>query len=404
MKLSFLYQGIILSTCVVVQSLSSSSGYTHPLAPYVPNFDKNKYVPLKFPSLRGVQGVDDQTMSDYAQQLNDNGVTLSERYIRLDADLQPSVRRYNYFWSALEDLVPPSSTPITCPPGHLLVPANETDRLKRKYLSYHCYNTGMIASFDDLLNRDAGIGAASAFIMYGSPTYAMNPACTGFPWGPDMYKSGCLPWNALDSWYDYVLFATERYSAPYASGKARLSAIVLWNEVTSQGWADPSPVLPNRYDPANPWTQQDYDTYAGFFANLTIVAYRAASINIPDITMWLSTDHFALAPPLNKGDVYHIGLYDLLERMWPQLGLDIPLSIAVHPYDAGDPRQNLTSQGIYTFATLKENVADYQCTQLVKWIGILPEDCYNYPQVKMYASEQGWPFNNVTMNKTLQVS
>jgi len=383
-----------LSTTTIV---SGSSIFDH-----TPNFDINKVPSFKFPALRGIQGTDDQTMSNYAQTLNDNGVTLTERYQRLDQDLQPSVRRYNFFWSGLEDGPAPSDTPFTCPSTHMLVPANETDRIKRKYLRYHCYNTGMIESFDDLMYRDAQIGSINAFIMYGSPDYAMNPACTGFPWGPNMYRQGCLPWNNLEDWYDYVLFATERWSASYASGKARLSGLVLWNEVQSQGWADPSPVLPNRYDPQNPWSEQDYDTYAGFLVNMTIVANRAATINIPDITLWLSTDHFSLAPPLNKGDVYHIGLNDLLDRMWPQLGLDIPLSIAVHPYDAGDPRQNLTSQGIYTFGTLKESVYNYQCNQLVKYAGILPEDCFNYPQVQMYASEQGWPYNNVTMNKTLQ--
>lgn len=216
-----------------------------------------------------------------------------------------------------------------------------------------------------------------------------------------MYTQGCLPWYHLDSWEDYVNTLVNRWHAPWGSGLPRISGMVIWNEVQSQGWADPSPIIRNRYNGTG-WSPSEYQLYASMLANITLAMARASSRWMDDMTLWLSTDHFMTPPPLNKGDVMHIGLTDLLQYLFPLLNTSINWSVAVHPYDAGDPRQNLTSQGIYTFATLRENVAAQQCTNLQQYSGVAPDLCWEYPQTQMWASEQGWPFNNVTMNKTLQ--
>jgi hypothetical protein len=173
------------------------------------------------------------------------------------------------------------------------------------------------------------------------------------------------------------------------------------------GWSDPSPVLPNRYAGA-PWTPAQLAQYAGAISTLMLRAGAAAARHAADsggVMLWLSTDHFTLAPPLKTGDVGHVGLWDLLDAMWPQLAASLtessfPWGVAVHPYDAGDPRQNLTADGIYTFATLRENVADYQCRKLGEFKGVPPEECNAWPQVQMWASEQGWP--NPPQNKSMQ--
>lgn len=113
----------------------------------------------------------------------------------------------------------------------------------------------------------------------------------------------------------------------------------------------------------------------------------------------------------------HVGLWDYLSYFWPALdaaAADDPTlpnatalrwGVAVHPYDDGDPRHNLSAAGIYTFATLAENVADVQCAWLGKpeYGGVPPAQCGEWPQTQMYASEQGWPYNNVSMTKDLQV-
>jgi hypothetical protein len=60
----------------------------------------------------------------------------------------------------------------------------------------------------------------------------------------------------------------------------------------SQGWADPSPVLPSRYSGA-PYTPAQMKVLAGELANLTARAGRAAARWMPeDYMLWLSTDHF----------------------------------------------------------------------------------------------------------------
>ena len=352
--------------------------------------------------LVAVSGVDDQTMSDYCASAG--GGQLGARYATLQHDLAPGMRRYNAFWSAAESSppFPAGSPPAACPPGTMLVPdGGEPARVARGYRAYHCYSAPFVAAFDDYLALDAQIGAASAFIVYGSPPWARTAGCTGFPWGKDMYQEGCLPWGHLDAWFDYILFLTERWSAPWGSGKARLSHLVIWNEVQSMGWADPSPVLPNRWAGA-PWSAAQLSLYTAMIANLTLLAGAAARVNSGEgMMLWLSTDHFTTAPPLQHGDVGHIGLYDLLPPMMELVGTGLDWGVAVHPYDAGDPRANLTAQGVYTFATLKEAVADVQCALLTK-TGLPPSACASAPQTLMYASEQGWPFNAKTMNKTTQ--
>ena len=351
---------------------------------------------------RGLQGVDDDDMTGF---LADDKASLSLRYSHLSTDLAPGVRRYNFFWSGVEGSVSSSaSPPASCPPGTLLTPSSEADRVARGYNRFHCYAQGELERYDDVLARDALIGAASAFIVYGSPAWARSPNCTGFPWPPSTnYVEGCLPWEALPDWEDFINMIVERWHAPWGSGLASVTNLCIWNEVQSMGWSDPSPVLPNRASGAAPFfTPAQMQVYAGMIANLTLLAGRAAARHNPEgVQLWLSTDHFTLAPALSVGDVGHVGLYELLDAFWPLVNTTVPWGIAVHPYDAGDPRQNLSSRGIYTFATLREDVAEHQCRKLAEVARVPVADCYAWPQTQMWASEQGWP-QGKTMNKTLQ--
>jgi hypothetical protein len=111
---------------------------------------------------------------------------------------------------------------------------------------------------------------------------------------------------------------TLRWNAPWGSGRARLSGLCVWNEVQSQGWSDPSPVLPNRYAGA-PYTPAQMATYAGAIADLMLGAGRGAALGTPagqdPPMLWLSTDHFNTAPPLSAGDVMHVGLWELLDAL-----------------------------------------------------------------------------------------
>lgn len=183
--------------------------------------------PASLPQLRGVQGVDDEVAVDALRAAGD-AAGLDARYAALERDFGSGLRRYNFFWSDLEGRVPPGAAPFACPPGSALTPANSSERDRLGYVRFHCYDSAKLAAFDDTLARDARAGAASAFIVYGSPGWAMDPGCTGFPWPPNPnYRSGCIPWGHFDDWQDFVLTLTARWSAPWGSGRPRLSALCM---------------------------------------------------------------------------------------------------------------------------------------------------------------------------------
>ena len=234
----------------------------------------------------------------------------------------------------------------------------QTDRVARGYHRYHCYNDAALSVNDVLFAMDAAIGSVSTAIVYGTPDYAINPNCTGFPWPPNPnFRLGCLPWDNFDDWEDYMNLILERWNAPLGSNAARLSGLCIWIEIQSMGWSDPSPVLPNRYN-GQPWTSDQMNTYAGAIAELFKRAGSAAKRHSDGVMLWLSTDHFTTPPPLSLGDIGHVGLYEFLDAFWPLVATDeYGWGICVHPYDAGDPRQDLLDQGIYTFATLRNGVA-----------------------------------------------
>lgn len=121
--------------------------------------------------LQGMQSMDDQTMADWVSA-NEGEEQLAARYESMAQVLKPGLRRYNAFWSAVEPSAsfPPGSPP-TCPSRSILAPASEADRVRLSYHRFHCYDAATILHFDDYLARDAAIGAASAFIVYGSPAW-----------------------------------------------------------------------------------------------------------------------------------------------------------------------------------------------------------------------------------------
>ena len=237
----------------------------------------------------------------------------------------------------------------------------QTDRAARGYHRYHCYSQQTLSSYDVLFAMDAAIGSASTAIVYGTPDYAIHPNCTGFPWPPNPnFRLGCIPWDHFDDWEDFMNLILERWRAPFGTGAAALSGLCIWNEIQSMGWSDPSPVLPNRFD-GHAWSPAQLNTYAAAIAQLFQRAASASERHGKGVMLWLSTDHYTLPPALALGDTRHIGLYDFLDAFWPVvMNCTFSWGICVHPYDAGDPRQDLLQKGIYTFATLRKGVAEYR--------------------------------------------
>ena len=80
------------------------------------------------------------------------------------------------------------------------------------------------------------------------------------------------------------------------------------------------------------------------------------------------------------------------------LGISNDWAIAVHPYDDGNPEDNLWDCcSIYTFDTL-QNVVNYANSQLETLYKVSSSGLDIRPQQILYASEQGWAYNNVSMN------
>ena len=118
---------------------------------------------------------------------------------------------------------------------------------------------------------------------------------------------------------------------------------------------------------------------------------------------FVSTDHFWDMPNNQKdGNVLSIGEKNIIDGMWKFVGIDYDWAVAVHPYDNGNPENNLwDSHSIYTFDTLY-HIVQYQQDKLKQGYNISESGLNIRTQPKLWASEQGWAYNNKTMNDTLR--
>jgi hypothetical protein len=352
---------------------------------------------------QGLQGHDDE---NWPTRLFSTGqhAALQQRYARLAA-LKPGIRRYNMFWSAFESAQQPSSAaPKACPPGFEPTPPNATEAARLGYHRFHCMSSAQLATFDAIFAMDRAIGAQNAAILYSAPAWARHPNCTGFVFGKDVIKGGCLPSGptALDDFEDFVNMLGARWGR--SSGNARLSHFVVWNEVASAGWMDASPALPNRAGAggASPLSEAQLQQLVGMYAALmrrtAAAVARHYDADEAGAMIWGSFDRLWDRPGQAQGAVLHVGSKPFLDRLWPLLRTDFAWSLAVHPYDDGDPRhaQMGTPPAKFTFADLGRIVA-YQQQQLAAEGGrggggggtraSIPNSTFSL----LYASEQGWP-------------
>ena len=157
---------------------------------------------------------------------------------------------------------------------------------------------------------------------------------------------------------------------------------------------------PCRYDPTNPLTPAELDVWVSKYADLLQRTDQAVRRHTTGVMIWASTDHNWATPHQNPGDVLHAGTRPFLDALWPKIGIALDWGVAVHPYDDGNPRDNLTADGVYTFDTLNSVVA-YQTSQLQAVTLVPSTGLAGRPQAILYASEQGW-FSSPTMTPTLQ--
>eukprot|EP00051_Salpingoeca_urceolata_P007730 m.100038 g.100038 ORF g.100038 m.100038 type:complete len:580 (+) comp15373_c1_seq2:174-1913(+) len=344
---------------------------------------------------QGLQGHDDETI---AKGLVSPHGTLTPqllaRYKTL-ASMEPGIRRYNVDWNAFE-AVPGQSKPFACAPGFVLTPATPEELKTRHYHRFHCYNTMTLNTFDTLSLLDRQLGAQNAAIIYAAPTFAIHPNCTGFKFGNEMIRSGCLPLeSAMDDFEDFINLVSERYTAP----ANQLAHFIVWNEVASQGWLDPSPMAPNRAGPngSNPLTDAQFDYIVSRYADLVTRVFQVVRRHSDRAMIWTSNDRLWERPEQHAGDILHVGVRPFLDRLWPKLRDNITWALAVHPYDPGNPMDasefspDFPYPHRYTFATL-DRVLAYMKAQLVTYTGLDPDSKAGRPFTLLYPSEQGWPF------------
>ncbi|MEK7480135.1 MAG: DUF5722 domain-containing protein [Patescibacteria group bacterium] len=295
-----------------------------------------------------------------------------------------SAREYNIFWSGFESGGPVSSlTPLQCPVGTILVPANESERVTKGYHRYRCLQTGTIDHFDRLLKQDARYGLQSVAILWSAPSVYRYSGCTGGPNGGSTLYDGCVPRDdAMDDWEDYVNFLAARYNGG-AYGK--IYHYIIWNENSNSLWFDYSPVVRNR----GVQSQEDINKSVQKYADMLRRAYAAIARHDTGVVLDVSTLQSWTPPPVGTNEVSDFGTKTLLDGLWNILGTSIDWSLAVHPY--GEPIE-LPLTSAYVFSNLSQ-VADYMAQKL-RERGIT--DTQNHPQAWMIASEQ-LPFDpNIT--------
>lgn len=319
------------------------------------------------------QGVGDPHDSD----TDDITVKRYQRYQQFGA----GYRQYNYWWSALESAgVAPAAQTVTCPSGHLLVPANEKEKNSRGFHRYHCYHQGTIQKFDRVMKLDAQFGLQSGVVLWSTPEQFRHPGCTGFPWGTGTLKEGCVPRDeAMNDFEDFVNFLAWHHNGKNNAGK--ISHFIVWNENASGAWFDMSPLIRNRGEINNEEKQKWIKKYADMMRR----THEALRRHSEGVMIYVSTDMIWDKQSRKSNDISHIGSKELLRGMWQELGISMPWSVAVHPYGNVDKEPRSDNYSFYNL----EKVSRFQKDQL-RSLG-LPELSFAHPQAYLIASEQGWP-------------
>ena len=168
----------------------------------------------------------------------------------------------------------------------------------------------------------------------------------------------------MDDYEDFINMVSQRYSP-------HLKHYIVWNEVASAGWMDCSPHTPNRAGPngENPLTDAQFDYWVSKYAELVKRTAAALKRHSPGYMIWTSNDRLWERPNQADGEPLHTGVRPFLDRLWPKLGVkEFNWSLAVHPYDRGNPMDDSEfAEGYhpkaYTFATLS-HVVEYQKSQV----------------------------------------
>lgn len=331
--------------------------------------------------LKQKQGYDDQRFMT-TQTVTDQ--QLRARYQAVQDLFAPKIHKQNVFWHQIESGTSGSSyADLSCPTGYFRWPPTMVVAQYLGTKSFHCYNTVVVRGLDRKFNMDEQFGLEAAVVLWGCPKIYAHENCTG---NTQLGKLPCSPRpENISAWYDFVSFVGSRWKVA--------SNIIVWNEVDSSTWFDPSPYVNNTLKFMT--GTADADIWIQMYANMLYAAHDAVALARPGspTLLYVSTDRMLTATPWcpssRWGARCPLGTWNLLQGLWKVVGTSIDWSLSMHAYGIPNATDWKLTQPYQAYDFV--NVADmvkYQKTMLSRDPTVLNVDAA--PQAVVAASEQSW--------------
>jgi hypothetical protein len=310
------------------------------------------------------------------------------RYQKLDQDISPGLRIYNYWWVGLEYFINlhdtsqrqymASPTPYQCPESFELYPP--ASQQKGAFHFYRCINRSELNKFKAIFDHDKKSRVLPIVTLYGTPNQYRGQDCQVPPEGVlhfvnidgvNVHSYGCAPIN-LQHFEDYMRIMARE-----------LGQIVqdwsLWNENNNDGWFHISPELSSR----------GVSRVKHYSEMMKIVDRVFKEEKLTNYRLYVSTDFHWLQPYRNS-----LTVRDFLQGIWNEVGVSIPWLLNLHPYTDEQaqnpvdfPRDSrFSNSNYYGFGTL-DRVLNFQKEQLEQR-GVANRD--RAPQRYALLGEQGW--------------
>lgn len=302
------------------------------------------------------------------------------RYAKIDQEVSPGLRIYNFWWASLEYSKSPgqgpsvydaSKTPHDCPAGWELYPPRDQGLGAFHY--YHCVDRANMAVFKEVFQYDIGQSVIPIISLYGTPLQYRGQDCQisndGFLniRGITVHPWGCPPVD-IKYFEDYVRILAKEFGF--------VSHWSMWNENNSDTWFHMSPEIGVS---RSEYLALMMNTFQRIFKEEGRSGFR----------IFVSLDMHWLEAP----NAFSQGGRDFLEGIWARVNAEVPWSLNLHPYTdehatnpSGFPVDDrYANSSYYGFGTL-DRVLSYQRLKLQQK-GIQSSTA---PQLYALLGEQGW--------------
>jgi hypothetical protein len=287
-------------------------------------------------------------------------ILISEsRYEKLGDELRLSMQHFNLFWAHLEEEGKFSQSDpqkLHCGTGYFMFPANSTEKVRLGIHKYRCISEQVATAWDRRFQKSDEWNIDSAAVLWTTPVQYRNPGCNGFyfPEVSQTITGGCYPakmyYNDFEDWMTFVTTRWGEYIDHY----------VIWNEVASLNWSDPSSSsrtmstirtnLTKNFAREADYIMQYYVELFNIAANM--VEQHDAGNNI----IYVSLDDFSFSSGrvIDHNSHVYIGNKTVLDAMWEKIGFNHDWGIAYHPY-----QMSTYDEGII------QHIASYQKSQIM---------------------------------------